>query len=716
MGKIFFMREAFITGDNLVQGLPWLKVYADSIRSARFPFWVTGIHCGFPLIGEGQVGGFYPLNLLFFFFLPFEFAYNYSVLFHLLVAGIATYFVARKLGAGLMGGLLASIVLCFGSAFSNIGYHLAMIRSLSLFPLGILLLEYYFNKENRKFLFFLAVVMTFQLLSGSVQTAVYSFILYFVYLISGVYVHKLSLRHGITGFLKISLIPVICFLPQLFLTLKVINYSGRIASLDFALWGSLNPLSIFTFYFPAIFRFKGQIMTEDFFLGSLSVLFILSALKDIKWDRALRPAVFTGAAAVFFALGWFNPLYIMLLKILRLYTFRAPARFVFFFVFSCSLLAGAGFTRFFGERFSVRVACMKTFMRTVYICLTAVAAGAAILVAGKDFVIRIGQSFVERFIEGTPYHRYDIVDYYAKIDAVYTSMVNSVMFSGKNILISLFFILSAIAFCYFLIAKKISLRRKKNRFICEITALLLIITNLWCYKFFPGGYKENTRHFSYIEPGGFSTIFDKIKKEGADYRILPFNIKKGQLPVWSIPNVNMYFGLDSVAVYSPLASRIYYSKLKDFQVVDDSIGLKKPLKNFDTDNLNLLRMLNVKYIISSEELSSDAFNQVLNEDKLFVYELESTLKKVFFSEDIEGSEIYDENIRIINFGEGYVETDVYAKKEGYLVFSQQYFPGWEVFVDGQRSNILVFNELFMAVKIKKGESTVIFKYNIFSKK
>ena len=712
MGKMFFLREAFITGDNLVQGLPWLKVYSAAIKNMRFPFWVTGIHCGFPLIGEGQVGGFYPLNLMFFFLLPFKLAYNYSVMFHIFIAGTAIYFVARKLGADIYGGFVSAIILCFGSAFSNIGYHLGMVRSLSFFPLGILMIEYYFNREDRKFLFLLAVVMTFQILSGSLQTAIYSFVLYFVYLVSGIFVHELKLRRGVIRFLSVSLIPVIFFLPQFFLTLKVVKFSGRISSLDFALWGSLNPVSILTIYFPSIFRFKGQITTEDLFIGSLSVLFVVSVLKSIKWEKNIQPAVFIGGIAVFFALGWFNPIYIMAVKLLKFYTFRAPSRFVFFFVFSVSLLAGVGFTHFFGQRFSVRSKDTRTFLFSIYISFLTLAMARFILVSGKDFILRMGQYFVQRFIEGSPYHRYDIGDYHTKINNIYNSMVDSIMIHGQYLLISLLFLAVSAGFSYFLISRKISLRKNNNRSIFKILAICIILINLWCYRFFPGGYAENVNNFSSLVPAA-PRIFKILKNGSKDYRILPFDIKEGSLPVWALPNANMFFGLDSVAVYSPLAAKKYYSLLKDFQVVDDSIGLRKPVMHFNDEDYDLFRMLNIKYVVSRRDIDAEHLQEKAKEDGICLYEFDSPFKKGFYASDIKGTFISDQNINIVREEDGHIEFILNNDAPGFFVFSQQFFPGWEASVNGGKKKIFIFKDILMAVKVEAGDNRIVFTYHPF---
>ena len=714
MGRMIFLREAFIVGDNLSQGLPWLKVYADALKNLHFPFWVTDIQCGFPMIAEGQVGGFYPLNLLMFFTLPFKLSYNFLILFHFMLTGVSVYFLARKLGADLAGGIVAAIVLCYGSAYANIGYHLGMIRSLSWFPLGILLIEHYFQKENKTAFFLLSLVMCFQILSGSIQTAVYSFLFYFIYIVQGLKVHKLYFKKGVIRFFCFSLIPIICFMPQLLLTLSVVKNSARIASLDFALWGSLNPISILTVYFPSIFNFKGQISTEDFYLGSLTVLFVIAAIKTLKQNKTLVPVFTVGCVAVFFALGWFNPIYIILLKVFKFYTFRAPVRFVFFSIFSASVLAGVGFTAFFNQRFAIRKDFIRTFFISIIVVLGFVVSSALIIIFAKDAIIRIGQVFVEKFIAGTPYHRYDIYDYYEKVDMVYNMFFKSVLFSGKRMLCSFIFTLLSVSFCYTLIYRKLSFSRKKIRVIAMTSGIVLIVLNLWAYRYYPGGYKENVQDFKVLEVSN-SRIFNIVKDEGKDFRIMPFDIRSSEMPIWAVPNVNMYFDINSIGAYSPLAFKKYYDFFEDFQIVDDSIGLKKPLISaFSETNIELLRMLNVRFILSPRKITNAKIIERVEEEGLYLYEVKNPFNKGFFSSNLKGVDVWRGEIEEIAYQSGYAVFKAEVNKRAYFIFSEVLFPGWEVFVNGEKRDLVSFKGLFQAVKVEPGVNEIVFKYKLRS--
>jgi hypothetical protein len=114
--KLLFMKGSFLAGDYLVQFYPWSKSYSEAIKNFAFPFWTKYINSGFPLMAEGQIGGFYPLNMVIFFLFPLNPAYNYSIIIHFILGGIFAYLYARKIGADQWGGALSAFVFCLVQA------------------------------------------------------------------------------------------------------------------------------------------------------------------------------------------------------------------------------------------------------------------------------------------------------------------------------------------------------------------------------------------------------------------------------------------------------------------------------------------------------------------------------------------------------------------------------------------------------------------------
>ncbi|MFB0538129.1 MAG: YfhO family protein, partial [Anaerolineae bacterium] len=61
-----------------------------------------------------------------------------------------------------------------------------------------------------------------------------------------------------------------------------------------------------------------------------------------------------------------------------------------------------------------------------------------------------------------------------------------------------------------------------------------------------------------------------------------------------------------------------------------------------------------------------------------------------------------------------VEIEITLDRDGYLVLSDTYYPGWRAYVDGEEKEILRANYAFRAVPLESGQHTVLFQYDPLS--
>jgi hypothetical protein len=61
-----------------------------------------------------------------------------------------------------------------------------------------------------------------------------------------------------------------------------------------------------------------------------------------------------------------------------------------------------------------------------------------------------------------------------------------------------------------------------------------------------------------------------------------------------------------------------------------------------------------------------------------------------------------------------VKIEVILDRDGYLILSDTYYPGWRAHVDGEEKEILRANYAFRAVPLESGQHTVLFKYDPLS--
>ncbi|MCX5666792.1 MAG: hypothetical protein NTY34_00540 [Candidatus Omnitrophica bacterium] len=696
--RLITMKSLFIGGDNLMQFYPWFKAYSESIKHLNFPFWTQYMQSGFPLMAEGQIGGYYPLNILFFLILPLNVAYNYAIVFHFIIAGISVYFLTRKLGACEWGGTLAALIFCFGSAYAGCFYNIITLRTLSWTPLVFLLFELFFEKRKPVLVLIAGVIYGMQLLAGFAQIAFYCWIFYLVY-----FLYRFKLRKTILYFLMFSAISFIIFLPQLMLTYKLLLYSARTtADLQFALWGSFNPI----YAAGVVFPYWPGFSVSSFYLSIFGILFLITSFYLLKTDKRLAGIFLIFALSLFLSLGRYNPLYVMFLKLCKFYTFRNPSKFLFFAAMASSVLAGRGFSEFMKDNFRHRNSALRIYCIMLSLCGLTFLVSKVLLVSFKDMIIKAGEWYINAFIFGKSSHRHGLDTYLNKIPSLYNSMVDGTSLRNIFNITSWLLLISALIISWLIINK----RKMRMPVYSKGLVIFAITADLFIYSFIGTGFRGNMCSFDILKPT-HGTIFNYIKNDKDIFRVLPYGVGTGELPAWIMPNANMTCKIDSVAGYTPLANEYYRKSLSPLEIIDNSLGVIPPEKNSIDDTITLLRLLNVKYIISAEELDKSYLKLVLTEGRIYLYRVTDNLPRAFAMRKLDMSGIdTDIEIKMVEYKSGKALFKADMPYDGFLAFSENNYPGWKAYVNGKPGKIRPFL-LINAVELNKGENLVSFVYS-----
>ncbi|MBI3741918.1 MAG: YfhO family protein, partial [Chloroflexi bacterium] len=70
-----------------------------------------------------------------------------------------------------------------------------------------------------------------------------------------------------------------------------------------------------------------------------------------------------------------------------------------------------------------------------------------------------------------------------------------------------------------------------------------------------------------------------------------------------------------------------------------------------------------------------------------------------------------DKIEIVKYESETVAINVTADRAGYLILADTFYPGWEAYVDGQRTPIYRADYIFRAVPIRTGSHTIIFEFH-----
>ena len=160
-----------------------------------------------------------------------------------------------------------------------------------------------------------------------------------------------------------------------------------------------------------------------------------------------------------------------------------------------------------------------------------------------------------------------------------------------------------------------------------------------------------------------------------------------------------------------------------------------------TERIRMLRLANVKYIVTKEALDEQAgVKESVQRINSFLFKLKNNLPRARIVGQIHPATSWPVNTDMPNFdpltsalGPGYIakmysspyykeadkivyensnliRIEVTADQKGVLVLSESHYPGWHATVDGKPVNIIPLNYLFQGVEIDSGKHKVVFEY------
>jgi hypothetical protein len=72
------------------------------------------------------------------------------------------------------------------------------------------------------------------------------------------------------------------------------------------------------------------------------------------------------------------------------------------------------------------------------------------------------------------------------------------------------------------------------------------------------------------------------------------------------------------------------------------------------------------------------------------------------------------DIQIESYTQNGISANVSCQQDTFLNFSQSYFPGWQVYIDGKQKEVLMVNGVIMGVEVPKGVHKVTFQFFHYS--
>jgi len=697
--------------DVLRMIFPWKEFAIDSLKNGQIPLWNPYNFSGTPFLANFQNGFFYPFNLLFFLFSKLD-AWTLYILFQPFLSTLFTYIFLRELRVSKISSVFGGLVFAFSSymvvwmEYGNIGHSIIWL------PFLLFLTEKLINKKSIGYSILFISALTLSIFAGYIQTSIYLFIFSLIYMLFRLHQEKKLKPKTLLYLSFLFILPVFISSIQLFPTIELFLYSAREAYSVPAISKLLiPPMHIATIFAPDFF---GNPATRNYFLegtyiervsyiGVIPILFFVLAIGK-KAPKTFW--FFLVSCAIVLLLSFNNPISFFLysFKIPVLST-GVPTRIMYLFEFSAAICSAIGFDIWLKQK-NIRILPQITILSAIYIILWL-----SVLLIPK--------------IESNP------------------QLLQNLLISKRNLILPTFMLLSGL--CLLTTSRFIG---RKHLLAFVFIALLLFEQFYFFRKITPFSPKE----FFYPE----TSVLTKLKKIQGLERMWGFEDGYMEANIQTHEKIFSTDGYDPLFIkrYAELVNSGKNGKIEpvpgSYVIIPSSFG--KSLEDNHYRDI-LLNLLSVKFILNKNELlggknepdyiafPQEKYSLIYQKPPWQIYKKNDALPRFFLTDSfvIEKdkekiiSRLYDDkrdaktvileedlNIPIqkgkgranlIKYSPDKIIFSVDAKSNNILFMSDNFFPGWKVFIDDNAGKIYRANYSFRAVPVPKGKRTVEFIYS-----
>ena len=510
------------------------------------------------------------------------------------------------------------------------------------------------------------------------------------------------------------------------------------------------------------------------YIGILPLLLSFIAFFSLKGSR--NKFLWFFACLFVFALSTmfkYSPTFFLLHKLPIFNMFVGYWKWIYIMIFSWAVLAGFGFDALPTLK---EKPIFKKFINAIKYATAGIIGCLIVLnlffLLFKERLIIFANNYFASHVYASGNFLQPLGYYLNLIRRTFGEFEHNLSFSNPKFLFSMIFLVLGALLFYFYQKEKLDFEKFKK------LAVVLVVLNfviLW-----QGFYFLMPRSFALESPKTAVYMKEQSREPFRAFRFLPgfsYHTSKWNFDMYDLkamleydketmgPNLNVLFDVDSITGIENFMdrrhSRILLKAGSEFVVMDAdkrlnalNIPLEEKISIFTSkENRNILSMLNVKYILSSFDLSlplKKVFETTATKYNIpvYVYENPDVLARVYFAKnpaytsETNEEKLFEELLKIDNFTEKtliecsepvcitdvarpYSEEDIITVQEltnGYLkiktktqfprwlVYSESNLPTWEARIDGQLTKIYTANYIYQAVFVPAGEHEIEFKY------
>lgn len=686
------------------QIIPWRHFTVEQLKKLEIPLWNPYSFSGNPHLANFQSAALSPFNIIFL-ILPFADAWSINVLLQPLLAGIFTLLLMKQFRSSNNAAIISSVTFMFCGFITTWMAYGTLSMAIAFLPVSLYAVEKFFEKKSFLLLLIFSITIPVSFFSGHFQTSLYFALFIFCFILFKAISTK-NKRSSLIVF-AYFIFGIFLSMPQLIPSVEF--YFNSVRSDIFISGGGIPLHYLVTSFVPDFF---GNPVTRNDWMGNyaewasfvgiipLSLVFIQIVTK-FKEKKTL---FFIIAGVVVLVLAVDSPIQQLLgqMRIPVLSTSN-PSRIIVLFSFCLAILSGFGLDSL---QDYYQKKSYKKILPPLFMCLV--------------MIIFIWGGLL--FLNWIP--------------------IDKVSIAKRNL------ILPTLLFACLLFSLLLSLTVKKNnlskKIIFVIVAFIVFAASFDSLRFAQKWMPFDSRNLFFPEV----QVISAIKSNIGNGRI--FGNLGGQ--------VETYYGISSVQGYDPLYINSYgqfiqysnYNKLEKAQ--RSVVQLSKTSPNTD----RVLSLLGVNLIFhpiadtnqgwAFPVWGNPQFVRIYNDDRFELYKNTFSFEreKLFFNYEIinnknkelkrmfDASFDYKNNLileekpkferiddgkgtsRIISYKPNNILIKTVLQNPALLYLSDNYYPGWKVFVDNKETNILRANYSFRAVEVPDGEHMVKFEYRPFS--
>jgi len=700
--RVIFFKYNFFIGDLYTQFFPWKNFLRVSVQNRVLPLWNPFVFSGVPFLADVQKGAFYPFGIVFYLF-DFPLALKIYVLFHFLIMAVSAYLLLRSFNFSVLPSVAGAFAFVFNSFIVAKVNFISALGCLAFSPAAMLVCKNLFETKKLVYWPILVCLVSLCFLSGHPPVFIYTMLLlacFWLYYsasrskkITSGYLLRLAVFAAFSAIAFVMLT-----MPQLGLFIELVANSSRMTGIDYAAVSS-NSVSfqnLLSFLMPA--GIKGM---------------------DINYLSDWMP----------YAMGTMNYFTVTVIFLVIVSFFYPKNR---LYIWS-ALVLFAGLLMSMGQNTPVYSWFFALFpgfsmLRHPAFAMTMVVLPFSVLAAFSleniNFINEVQLSLFDKltpFSRVSSYFRHKFSSRLLNIMAFFVFILAIILLNRRHVMgvyhmdTAAFgnFMRGCLLFlCIFGFNSILFFFKEKGSISTGFYSVILI--------FFI--FTESFYFISRMNPVCEERIYDtaSLQVQAASM------IKTGNYKIMHTEASDRYRFLSGISVYE--ADRNFLQQVPSntnmlYEIYNaggyDAIELKSyhdfisGIFNGDSiASVDKLDLLNVKYLISLSDFTAENFDKLYDGPYFKVYKNARALPLFFASGAKDALDLRISQSSWSRKQYDFTNYSVNATVDGdcYFVFSNNYYPGWKVYVDNKTSEIEKCFGIYMGVKLNEGMHDIIFKY------